>query len=832
MLSTDTSNNEQQPSSSSSDGNGSNRSNGTDQAPEKFTAPAITTVSTTSTLSPDPILVTRSSSGGHHRGHSHSKRSIGSAAEILSSLKITTSGHHHEHSTPTSPIPSSLDSHVISGNMDDFTIKAPIGYGSSAVVYSAVYTPLNLRVASKMIDLDKFERNQIDELRRETTLMALSKHPNVLRVLGSFVHGSKLYIVTPYLAGGSCLDIMKTQFSEGLDELSIATILKQALEGLLYLHKNDHIHRDVKAGNLLMDEHGTVMLADFGVSSSLMDTGGERGVRKTFVGTPCWMAPEVMEQAGYDYKADIWSFGITAIELATGHAPFAKLPPLKVLMMTLSSDPPTLVRETTKHKYSRVFKDMVDSCLNKDPSKRPTAEKLLQHPFFKQAKRRDYLVKTLLSDLPPLEQRPHKKIPQRQLSITKTDEWDFHDTPEEKDSTTVPETSQPASSQQQPKRHISFGDVVVRNPPQAFSTSSNQQTQQTTAAAEIIVPQKKSRFVVEEISEDGSVHTLPPVQGENLTSTPPSISRDSSLSDNAMLQVPTTTTTVAGDDDQEIKRGRFSVKQGGGGSEYPTVSSVESAVSSSDPAAGDRRSRFEIQLGDNNNTPIITTGATSTTTSHSLSRANSVSSSSNGISLTRDGSTHSRVAKYPMASTFDDQQGVESRKMIGRFELTTSEAIVRPPMSHSSSDKGPEGIQESSPSSSVSGQSSSTSPSASLLRGQGMRDVVSRALPTNLQSQLEELVKVNESQRHMLQELSGMIHAAAAASKTTPATRQHSSSLSISESFSESSDKMESTAALEAQLQNSVRANQALQRENEILRKEIEQLKLSSSNTR
>lgn len=84
---------------------------------------------------------------------------------------------------------------------------------------------------------------------------------------------------------GSCLDIMKTQFSEGLDELSIATILKQALEGLLYLHKNDHIHRDVKAGNLLMDEHGTVMLADFGVSSSLMDTGGERGVRKTFVGT-------------------------------------------------------------------------------------------------------------------------------------------------------------------------------------------------------------------------------------------------------------------------------------------------------------------------------------------------------------------------------------------------------------------------------------------------------------------------------------------------------------------------------------------------------------------
>lgn len=114
--------------------------------------------------------------------------------------------------------------------------------------------------------------------------MALSKHPNVLRVYGSFVNGSKLYIVTPYLSGGSCLDIMKTAFPDGFDEVSIATILKQALEGLIYLHKNGHIHRDVKAGNLLMDDDGSVLLADFGVSSSLVENG-ESGLRKTFVGT-------------------------------------------------------------------------------------------------------------------------------------------------------------------------------------------------------------------------------------------------------------------------------------------------------------------------------------------------------------------------------------------------------------------------------------------------------------------------------------------------------------------------------------------------------------------
>ncbi|CEI88855.1 Putative STE/STE20/FRAY protein kinase [Rhizopus microsporus] len=316
-------------------------------------------------------------------------------------------------------------------SMSDFELKNPIGYGSSATVYSAIYKPHDKKVAIKVINLDKFERNQIDELRRETTLMALSKHPNVLQVFGSFVHGPKLYIVTPYMS------------PEGLDEITIATILKQVLEGLAYLHKNGHIHRDVKAGNILMDQNGTVLLADFGVASSLMETG----VRKTFVGTPCWMAPEVMEQAAYDYKADIWSFGITAIELATGRAPFAKLPPLKVLMLTLSSDPPTLCRETSANKYSKVFKDMVDLCMNKDPYKRPMAEKLLQHPFFKQAKKPDWLVKNLIKDIPSIDQRPIKSVePKIEANSKAADEWDFSDI-----------------NNNRPKRHISFGHAVVKS---------------------------------------------------------------------------------------------------------------------------------------------------------------------------------------------------------------------------------------------------------------------------------------------------------------------------------------------------------------------------------
>jgi len=317
----------------------------------------------------------------------------------------------------SSPVPMGM-------GIEDYEIGAQIGNGSSAVVYVAKYKPSQKTVCLKVIDLDKFERNQIEGLRKEIQIMSLCKHPNLLTVYGSFVHESKLYIVTPLLSAGSCLNIMKYAYPDGFEETVIATILKQALLGLEYLHKNGLIHRDVKAGNLLMSEEGLVQLADFGVSSSLMETGERKGLRKTFVGTPCWMAPEVMEQSGYDYKADIWSFGITAIEMATGRAPFAKYPPIKVLMLTIENEPPTLDRDQCRHKYSRTFKEMIDLCLNKDPSKRPSAEKLLQHPFFKQAKKKSYLADTILQSVPSIQMRPLKIVKQQEVedeNIT----WDF-----------------------------------------------------------------------------------------------------------------------------------------------------------------------------------------------------------------------------------------------------------------------------------------------------------------------------------------------------------------------------------------------------------------------
>lgn len=187
-----------------------------------------------------------------------------------------------------------------------------------------------------------------------------------------------------------------------------------------------------QSANLLVDDDGTVLLGDFGVGAMMGDNDSKssRGKRKSFVGTPCWMAPEVVERRHYDSKADIWSFGITALELSQGHAPHSRLPPVKVLLKTLSEDPPQLDRTGGAHKYSKQFDDFVKQCLQKDPEKRPTAERLLKHPFLKGAKPPRYLATTILAGLPPLaERQEERRRAMSMASLRAGQSWDFGASP-------------------------------------------------------------------------------------------------------------------------------------------------------------------------------------------------------------------------------------------------------------------------------------------------------------------------------------------------------------------------------------------------------------------
>jgi serine/threonine protein kinase len=286
----------------------------------------------------------------------------------------------------------------------DYKLLEEVGYGASATVYRAICLPMNEVVAVKCLDLDRCSSN-LDDIRREAQTMSLIDHPNVIRAYCSFVVDRCLWVVMPFMAEGSCLHIMKIAYPDGFEEYAIATILKETLKALEYLHRQGHIHRDVKAGNILVDTSGAVKLGDFGVSACMFDTGDRQRSRNTFVGTPCWMAPEVLQPGnGYDFKADIWSLGITALELAHGHAPFSKYPPMKVLLMTIQNAPPGLDYDRDK-KFSKSFKEMIAMCLVKDQTKRPTAEKLLKHSFFRQAKSPEYVVRNLLQGLPPLWER-------------------------------------------------------------------------------------------------------------------------------------------------------------------------------------------------------------------------------------------------------------------------------------------------------------------------------------------------------------------------------------------------------------------------------------------
>jgi hypothetical protein len=196
----------------------------------------------------------------------------------------------------------------------------------------------------------------------------------IVKYYGSYYFGAELWIAMENCQAGSAADIMKV-CGKPFTEPQIAQICHAATKGLSYLHTVMHkIHRDIKAGNLLLNARGEVKLADFGVTGQM----AENTKRHTVIGSPFWMAPELIQEVGYDYKADCWSLGITVIELADTKPPYSNIHPMRAIFMIPSKPAPTV---ETPAKFSKDFNHFVSQALVKDPAKRPTAALLHKHPF-------------------------------------------------------------------------------------------------------------------------------------------------------------------------------------------------------------------------------------------------------------------------------------------------------------------------------------------------------------------------------------------------------------------------------------------------------------------
>lgn len=250
-----------------------------------------------------------------------------------------------------------------------------LGEGSYGCVYKALNREDGQIYAVKVVQFE----NDLSELDKEIKILQECRSPFVTKYNGCYQRENELWIVMEYCGGGSISDLM-TILNTTLTENQIAAVVNSVLQGLDYLHGMHIIHRDIKAGNILLNDKGEIKLADFGVSAQLSNTISKK---QTVIGTPYWMAPEVIQESSYNGKADIWSLGITVIEMAEGRPPYAAIHPMRAIFLIPSRPPPTLSKPDF---WSDEMNDFLAKCLCKNPDDRWRAKDLLKHPFVRKVK--------------------------------------------------------------------------------------------------------------------------------------------------------------------------------------------------------------------------------------------------------------------------------------------------------------------------------------------------------------------------------------------------------------------------------------------------------------